>query len=199
MAGDDKEPDETQSQDLTALLNGMRQGDADAAEKASKLIYNELHRIAAYWMRGERRGHTLQTTDLVHEAYLRLVRPGGREIEDRGHFYRLASRTMRSLLVDYHRRRQVRGGNKVPIENVQVAADGVSVNVLLVDEALEELEGMDPQAAKLVEMQFFGGCSYEESAQALGVSVSTVRRKWKSSKAWLTQRLDLLTKREASE
>jgi len=188
---DDKEPHDTQSKDLTALLNGMRQGDRDAAEQASKLIYNELHRIASYWMRGERRGHTLQTTDLVHEAYVRLVRPSGREIEDRGHFYRLASRTMRNFLVDYHRRRRVRGGNKVPIENVQVAADGVSVNVLLVDEALEELEGMDPQAAEIVEMRYFGGCTDEEASQALGISVSTIQRKWRSTKAWLAQRLDL--------
>jgi RNA polymerase sigma-70 factor (ECF subfamily) len=176
--------------DLTLLLNRMRQGDRDAGDKALAEVYGELRRIAAREMRRESPGHTLQTTALINEAYLRFVKAGTLHIENRGHFFAIASQQMRRVLVDHARagRTQRRdGGAQVDFEKVQLAAQGRSVDVLLLDDALRELEQIQPRAAQVVELRYFGGYTDKEVVEALGVSLATVRRDWEYARSWLFQ------------
>ena len=176
--------------DLTLLLNRMRQGDRDAGEQAFAQVYGELHRIASREMRREAPGHTLQTTALINEAYMRFVSAGSLQIENRGHFFAIASQQMRRILVDHARatRTQKRdGGAKVDLEKIQLAAQGRSVDVLLLDEALRELEQIQPRAAQVVELRYFGGYTDKEVVEALGLSLATVRRDWEYARSWLFQ------------
>ena len=182
------------SADLTYLLNRMQAGDPAAAEEAVPLIYGELHRIAAREMRGERPGHLLQTTALIHEAYTRLVGSGAMEIRNRDHFFAIASRQMRRILVDIARSEnaQRHGGlaPKVSLDHLQIGVEGHSasgqgINLLLLDDALQKLESIDPRAAKVVELRYFGGYTDREVAEALGVGLSTVRRDWDFARSWL--------------
>ncbi len=182
------------SADLTYLLNRMQAGDPAAAEEAVPLIYGELHRIAAREMRGERPGHLLQTTALIHEAYTRLVGSGAMEIRNRDHFFAIASRQMRRILVDIARSEnaQRHGGlaPKVSLDHLQIGVEGHSasgqgINLLLLDDALQKLESIDPRAAKVVELRYFGGYTDKEVAEALGVGLSTVRRDWDFARSWL--------------
>jgi RNA polymerase sigma factor (TIGR02999 family) len=184
-----EEPDGSASQPLTLLLNRMGQGDRAAADEAARLVYAELHRIASRELRPERRGHLLQTTALVNEAYLRLAESGPLEFRDRGHFFALASRQMRRVLVDYARKEKAarRGGGAfaVELDSIQIPVQGRGVEVLLLDEGLRSLEGLDARAVQGVELRYFGGYSEEETAEALGVALITVRRDWAFAKAWL--------------
>ena len=178
-----------ETHDLTRLLNEMQAGDSDAASRAMDMVYRELHRLASHYMHGERPSHTLQTTALVHEAYLRLV--GAQEVEwqNRAHFFALAAKQMRCVLVDHARAAQSlkRGQNpiRVPIEEAQGLGVPGDPDVLALDEALQELEKLDPRASQVVELRFFGGCTDKEAAEILGVSLATVRRDWEVAKAWL--------------
>jgi RNA polymerase sigma factor (TIGR02999 family) len=178
---------------LTLLLNRMQRGDRAAAERATELVYTELHRIASRQMKGERPGHLLQTTALVHEAYLRLVGGKPSEVESRGHFYAIACQQMRRVLVDFARRSNAakRGSGEAgqSLDSIRLGVEGRSAGLLDLDESLRELEGLDARAARVVEMRYFGGHTDREIAEALGVSPITVRRDWEYAKAWLYSRL----------
>jgi RNA polymerase sigma factor (TIGR02999 family) len=179
--------------ELTLLLNRMQKGDRAAGDEAASRIYGELHRIASREMRRERPGHTLQTTALVNEAYMRLSAAGSLEIQSRGHFFAVASRQMRRILVDHARSAgaQRRGGGAIQIEldDAQAGTEDRGLDLLLLDESLAELERIDPRAAKVVELRYFGGHTDKEVVEALGVSLATVRRDWEFARSWLFRRM----------
>jgi RNA polymerase sigma factor (TIGR02999 family) len=157
-------------------------------------LYDELRRMAARFLRAERADHTLQPTALVHEAYLRLVDQRSVDQLSRGHFCALAARIMRRLLVDHARthRRAKRGGGRgaVPIDDaLEVACDGVDLDLVALDDALTRLAAIDAQQARVVELRYFGGLSIEETAEVLAVSPMTVKREWAMARAWLHQQL----------
>lgn len=178
---------------VTQLLNDWRDGDRTALERLTPLIYEELKRIAHRYVRRERKGQTLQTTALVHEAYLRLA--GNRESawQNRAHFFAVTAQVMRHILIDHARRRQYlkHGGEleKVPLEEASLMSAERAAELVALDEALEELKQLDPRKSSVVELRYFGGLSLEEAAQALDVSVMTVRRDWRAAKAWLFRAL----------
>jgi RNA polymerase sigma factor (TIGR02999 family) len=155
-------------------------------------VYDELHRLAHHYMRGERREHTLQTTALVNEAYIRLVDLDRMQWRDRAHFFAMAATLMRRILVDYarERSRDKRGGGvSVTSLDEQVAVSKASVDIVALDEALDRLAAMDHQQSQIVELRFFSGLTIEETAEALDLSPATVKREWTSAKAWLHQQL----------
>lgn len=182
-------PEKIQSPDLTLLLNRMGQGDCEAADQAAELVYGELHRIASRQFRPERLGHLLQTTALINEAYVRLAGSAPLEFRNRGHFFSIASRQMRRILVDYARAENaaIRGGGttRVDLEAVQLAAGRQSMDVCLLDEALQGLARVDPRAAHVVELRYFGGYTDKEVVGVVGASLATVRRDWEFARAWL--------------
>jgi RNA polymerase sigma factor (TIGR02999 family) len=186
---DPKKAEAPDPSNVTALLNRMRTGDRAAGDEVAGLVYSELHRIASREMRHEREGHTLQTTALVHEAYMRLAGSQSLEIQNRGHFFAVASRQMRRILVDHARSggAQRRGGAaiKVELDKLHIAAAERSIDVILLDESLRELERLEPRAAKVVELRYFGGYTDKEVVEALGVSLATVRREWEFARSWL--------------
>lgn len=179
--------------DLTLLLTQMQHGDGQAGERAIALVYSELHRIASRELRSERPGHLLQTTALIHEAYTRLIGSQGLEIQNRLHFFAVASQQMRRVLVDHARANnaQKRGGGaaKVALDHVQAGIDPRSIDLVALDESLSELERIDPRAARVVEMRFFGGYTDQEIGEALGISVPTLRRDWEFARSWLFDRM----------
>ncbi len=185
--------DQTGTVNLTGLLQRMHAGDRKASEKAVGLVYDELHRIAAKALRRERPDHLLQTTALIHEAYIHLVGGQPLEIESRGHFFAIASQQMRRILIDYARARsaQRRGSGSVNLglEDAEIGFAPRGIDLLLLDEALEELQKIDMRAAKVVEMRFFGGYSDKEVVEALGASLATVRRDWDFARTWLFDRM----------
>ena len=178
--------------DVTGLLSDWQQGDDTALERIGPYIYDELHRIAAGYMRRERPDNTLQATALVNEAYLRLV--GGKlNFTDRSHFFALAARVMRRILVDHARNRQAakRGGGAKRMTFDEAAVIDTPDDALVeFDEALQKLGDFDARMAKAIEFRFFGGMSYEEAAEALGVSVSTLYDDLRLAKAWLLRELE---------
>ena len=178
---------------ITRLLVAWGQGDRAALEELAPLIQHELHRLASYYMAGEQRGHVLQATALVNEAYLRLVDWRHVEWNNRAHFFAVAAQMMRRILVDAARarRRAKRGGHAVEVSLSEAAnmQDAGKVDVLALDEALQSLAGLDSRQSEVVELRFFGGLSLEEIAEALHVSVGTVRRDWSIARAWLFRRL----------
>jgi RNA polymerase sigma factor (TIGR02999 family) len=179
--------------DVTQLLLAWRQGDAAAPELLFSRVYHELHRIAHRHLGGERDGHTLETTGLVHEAYLRLVDQNRTQWLDRGHFLAIASRVMRRVLVDYARRRgtRKRGGDfaRVDLDEHAIPLDERPQVLLALDEALTRLSAEDERVARVVECRFFGGLTEEETGAALGVTARTVRRDWVRGRAWLYNEL----------
>lgn len=183
-----------QDKPITALLRDWRNGDGRALEALTPLVYDELRRIAAGYLRRERSGHTLQSTALVHEAYVRLV-DADVGWQDRAHFFALAARTMRRILVDHAaaRRAAKRGGDAVrvtlDVELVPQAEAEASTDLLALDAALKKLEALDPRHARIVELHFFGGLTYGEMSEALGISTSTLDRDLRLAKAWLASEL----------
>ena len=179
--------------DVTALLRAARSGDPMAAEDLFGIVYGDLKRIARRQL-GAGSGATLTTTALVHEAYLRLARPGNLELNDRTHFFAVAARAMRQILVDHARRRlaEKRGGGVLAFEldegRVGAADDRAEVMVAL-DGALEKLERVDERLARLVEWRFFGGMTFEEAAEGMALSDRTLKRDWKRAKAFLYREL----------
>jgi len=175
--------------DVTALLSELTQGNQDAAEKLIPLVYDELKRLARSYMRRERSDHTLQTTALVHEAYLKLIRQQVTNWQSRSHFFGIAAQLMRRILIDYARGhlREKRGGAKVvlALNEALVFSPEHSEELVRLDEALERLSKLDPRQGKVVELRFFGGLSVEETAEFLGISPKTVKRDWAVAKAWL--------------
>jgi RNA polymerase sigma-70 factor (ECF subfamily) len=181
------------TQNVTGMLRDWTNGDQEALDKLIPVVYDELRRQAARYLRGERPGHTLQTTALIHEAYLRLIKQHNVEWKDRAHFYAIAARLMRQILVDHARKRQAakRGGSdiKVPLEEEMAISPERSVDLVALDEALTRLAGIDPQQSRIVEMRYFSGLSTEETAEVMGVSSRTVKRDWNVAKAWLRQEI----------
>lgn len=182
-----------ESHEITQLLFAWSQGDGKAEERLMGLVYEELHRMAARYFRDERPGHTLQTTALVHDAYLRLVGHDRLDWESRSQFFGLAARTMRRILVDHARARnsQKRGGDAVrlPFEEVENLCHGRSEELIALDEALAALARLDARKAKIVELRYFGGFEVQEIAGLLAVSVPTVNRHWRTARAWLAAEL----------
>ncbi len=169
------------------------QGD-DAADAVLKLVYTELHRQAHRYLQKERRGHTLQTTALVNEAYLRLVEQKSVAWESRSHFFAIAATMMRRILIDYAKaRHRVRRGGEhedLPLENaLTISVSETDFDLLALDEALNRLAAKEAQLAKIVELRFFSGLDVVETAEVLGISESTVKRDWQMAKAWLHREL----------
>lgn len=194
MLPDAQDSEPCAAPDLTILLNRMREGDRNAGNQAAALVYRELHRIASREMRRERAGHILQTTALVNEAYLRLAGPSqSLQIQDRAHFFALAAKQMRRILVDHARssRAQRHGGSalRVDLDRVTLGTGEANIDVLLLNECMEELERLDPRAAQVVELRYFGGYSDKEVVEALGVSLATIRRDWEFARSWLFDRM----------
>jgi RNA polymerase sigma factor (TIGR02999 family) len=180
--------------EISVLLAEMRSGRKDALARLLPLIYKELRRLAGRYMRDERRDHTLQPTALVHEAYLRLAGQEAANWQNRAQFMAIAGQLMRRLLVDHARRRYAakRGGSLVTLdERIGNACSPFAQpeEVLAVDEALERLERLDPQQARVVELRYFAGLSAEETAESIGTSQRTVEREWSLAKAWLRAEL----------
>lgn len=180
------------SQSVSELLGRWRAGDEDALQALVPLIYNELHELAHYYLRGERSGHTLQTTALVHEAYLRLMQQGPFQAQNREHFIAIAARLMRQILVDYARsyRAAKRGADcRVELNEDFEQPQRQGADVIVLDDALTDLAKLDAQQARIVELRFFGGLTVEETAAVLSVSAATVGRDWTMAKAWLSREL----------
>jgi len=187
----DERRKDDQSNQITELLEHWRQGDEAALGALVPLVYQELRRLAHYYLRAERPDHTLQSTALVHEAYLRLA--GGQPIpQNRAHFIAVASRLMRQILVDYARGRRAAkrdGGFKITIESVDAMPVNGDEELLALDHALNELSRIDERQAKIVEMKFFGGLSAPEIAEALDMSRATVDRDWAVARVWLHRQM----------
>jgi RNA polymerase sigma factor (TIGR02999 family) len=183
----------TPGHDVTGLLQAWGGGDAAALDQLVPVVYDELHRQAQRYLRRETPGHTLQTTALVHEAYLRLVDQREARWENRAQFFGVAAQAMRRILVDHARRHQAakRGGSaiQVPYEEEAVAAVESEVDVVALDDALTWLAALDPQQARVVELRYFTGLGIEETAEALGISPATVKREWAMARAWLKREL----------
>ena len=183
---------ESSSQPISALLDKWRTGDQEALEALIPLVYHELRRIAQHHLRQERPDHTLQSTALVHEAYLRLVRQGPAEVEHRAHFLAVASQLMRQILVDHargHRAAKRGGGFKLELNDAMSAEKPQAMDLVALDDALNELAKLDPQQSRIVELRFFGGLSIDETAKVIGVSPTTVKREWATARAWLRREL----------
>jgi RNA polymerase sigma factor (TIGR02999 family) len=181
--------------DVTGLLVAWQQGDDEALRRVAALVYDDLRAIAAARLRGERSGHTLQPTALVHEAYLRLSEQRRRQWKERRQFFAVASRVMRQVLVDHARARQAakRGGEATRIEVTslgEIPAPAEVFDVLPLDEALTRLAALQPRLARVVELRFFGGLEVEETAALLDCSPRTVKRDWALARAWLVRELE---------
>ena len=185
------------SNQVTELLVRWRGGDKAALDILMPLVYNELRRIANHYLRGERSEHTLQSTALVHEAYVRLTAQDLPQWQNRAHFFAVAAQIMRQILVDYARshRSSKRGGQvfKLALDDAEEHAQVLDMDMVALDEALRSLAGMDAQQSRVVELKFFGGLSIEDTAEVLGVSVSTVKRDWITARAWLYRELNRST------
>jgi RNA polymerase sigma factor (TIGR02999 family) len=190
----------SRDRDVTALLRAWARGDRAALDELLPLVYGERRRQAARCLRAQPAGHTLQPTALVHEAYLRLVNRGGTgtDWQDRSHFFAVAARVMRSVLVDYARARRTakRGGGVQALTlgatnaAAAVAASDAGVDVELLDEALTRLAALDSRQARVVELRYFGGLNIGEAAEALDVSHATVEHEWKTARLWLRHELE---------
>lgn len=183
----------TSTENLTELLRDWRQGDRTALDRLTPMVYDEIRRIAHRYMDRERQGHTLQTTALINEAYLRLL--GQRQVDwnSRTHFYAVVAQVMRHVLIDHARSRLYlkRGGEaqRVPFDEATLMSTERATELMALDEALTTLAELDARKARVIELRYFGGFSLEETAAVLGVSVMTVRRDWRAAKAWLFQQV----------
>ncbi len=185
------QPQTPDPRDTTQLLVRWSHGDQQALQALMPRVYDELHRLAAHLMHREQRGHTLQPTALVHEAYLRLVDQTRVDWKNRSHFLAIAAQMLRRVLVDHARakRRLKRGSGAVVLSLSEAPDPPPDVDVLALDEALSELERIDPQQSRIVELRFFTGVSIEETAALLRISTGTVKRDWAVARAWLYRRL----------
>jgi RNA polymerase sigma factor (TIGR02999 family) len=182
--------DTSAQSDITKLLIDLSDGNREALDKLIPLVYGELRRMAARYLRHEADFHTLQTTALVHEAYLKLVDQKKMRWQNRSHFFAIAAQSMRRILIDHARNRLAakRGGSdqKIALDDgaIDISEERAS-SLIALDEALARLAEIDPQKSHLVELRFFGGLSIEETAESLGISTATVIRQWRMAKAWL--------------
>jgi RNA polymerase sigma factor (TIGR02999 family) len=180
-------------ENITELLVGYGRGDKEALDKLMPIVYDELRRQAARYLRREQAGHTLQTTALIHEAYVRLVDQRNVQWQNRAHFFGIAAQMMRRILVDHARgkRRAKRGGSdvKVSLADTTIPVKERDLDVVSLDEALTRLAEIDEQQSKVVELRFFSGLTVEETAEVMGISPATVKRDWSMAKAWLHREL----------
>ncbi len=186
---DDVEPP---SEDVSGLLRAWSDGDRDALDRLTPIVYAELHRLARIYMRRERPGHSLQATALVNEAYMRLVDYKGMQWQNRAHFFAVSAQLMRRILVEHARRHNLKSGGNVlhiALDEAVVAGESRDANLVLLDEAMNTLAQFDARKAQVVEMRFFGGLSVDETAEVLKVSPVTVMRDWTTAKAWLFREL----------
>ena len=178
---------------VTDMLRDWSNGDKEAQDQLFRAVYNELHRQATRYLRQEHAGVSLQTTDLIHEAYLRLIDQQHVDWQNRLHFFGIAAQVMRRILVDHARSRQAakRGGSdiRLPLEEAIVVLPGPDLDFVALDEALNKLAQIDPQQSQIVELRFFSGLSVEETGKVLDVSERTVKRDWNVAKAWLKREL----------
>jgi RNA polymerase sigma-70 factor (ECF subfamily) len=176
-------------QNVTQLLIGWSNGDKQALDTLVPLVYDELRRQASRYLRRERMGHTLQTTALIHEAYLRLVDQRNVHWQNRAHFFGIAAQLMRRILVDHARakKRAKRGGSdvRISLSEATLKSPAQNLDIVALDEALERLAEIDEQQSKIVELRFFSGLTVEETAEVLSISTATVKRDWSMAKAWL--------------
>ena len=182
---------------ISKLLVEWRDGDTTALDRLVPLVYRELRRLAGYYMRRQRADHTLQTSALINEAYLRLIDHKNMRWKNRAHFYAVAAQAMRRILVDHARSRGYakRGGGarKVSFDEAVIGAEERGAELIALDDALKNLDLIDPRKSQIVELRYFGGLSVDETAEALGISPVTVMRDWRSAKGWL---LRAITKSE---
>lgn len=180
--------------DVTLLLDQLREGNQEVVNRLMPLVYGELHRMAAAQMRREKAGHTLQATALVNEAYMRLAGEAEGKWQNRAHFFGIAANSMRQVLRDHARMRHAgkRGGSqaqKVNLDAELLVGEESLEEVLVVDELLGRLERLDPRQGRLVELRFFAGLTEDETAEAMGLSTATIKREWRSAKAWLNREM----------
>jgi RNA polymerase sigma factor (TIGR02999 family) len=182
----------SQREELSRLLAAWSNGDPAARDALMPIVYGELRRLAHHYMQGERASHTLQTTALVNEAYLKLADLNHMQWRDRAHFFAMAATLMRRILVDHarDRARDKRGGAVIfTAINGEEIASAPKIDALALDEALDRLAAIDPQQSRIVELRFFGGLTVEETAEVLDISPATVKREWTWAKAWLHEQL----------
>ena len=179
----------TTSGQVSALLGELQKGDQAAASRLLPIVYTELRRLAAHYMRGEKSGQTIQATELVHEAYLRLVGQDRMQWQGRSHFFAMAATSMRRILVDRARKKMAEkhggDGEKIQLEEALVLSPQKSKDIVALDDALKRLEEMSPRQGRVVELRFFGGLEMEEIAKIEGVSLRTVKQDWSLARAWL--------------
>jgi RNA polymerase sigma-70 factor, ECF subfamily len=184
---------EPRSKDVTLLLQNLNKGNAAAESELISAIYGELRRLAGHYMRQERPDHTLQATALVHEAFLRLTHRKDVSWQGRAHFFGVAAKLMRQILIDHARGRlrEKRGsaGQKLSLDDGLLLTQARSAELVAIDSALDRLTKLDPRQARIVELRFFGGLSVEETAKVVGISAKTVKRDWSVARAWLYQEL----------
>ena len=186
---------EAEAGDISALLRAWSGGDQSALEKLTPIVYDELHRLARRYMQRERPGHSLQTTALVNEAYMRLVDYKRMQWQDRAHFFAVSAQLMRRILVEHARRHNLKRGGGVQHVSLEEAAvvggtgPPTRWDLVALDDAMNALARIDPRKVQVVEMRFFGGLSVEETAEVLKVSPVTVKRDWSAAKAWLYREL----------
>jgi RNA polymerase sigma-70 factor (ECF subfamily) len=179
-------------EEVSGLLRAWSDGDRDALDRLTPIVYAELHRLARHYMQRERPGHSLQATALVNEAYMRLVDYKGMQWQNRAHFFAVSAQLMRRILVEHARRHNLKRGGNIPhvsLEDVAIVAGDRDTDLVLLDEAMNTLAKFDARKAQVVEMRFFGGLSVEETAEVLNVSSITVMRDWSTAKAWLYREL----------
>src|SRR6202140_4082932 len=186
------QPGQPHAGDISQLLCAWREGDQGALDRLTPIVYDELHRLARRYMKRERSGHSLQTTALVNEAYLRLVDYKRMQWQNRAHFFAVSAQLMRRILVEHARRHNLkRGGGvqHVSLEEASLVGGGQDADLVALDDAMNALARIDPRKVQVVEMRFFGGLNVEETAEVLKVSPVTVKRDWRGAKVWLYREL----------
>jgi RNA polymerase sigma factor (TIGR02999 family) len=181
------------SHEVTRLLHDWQNGDRGALERLTPLVYDELRRLASHYLRGERKDHTLQGTALVHEAFIRLVGQSDLELQSRAHFFGVAARLMRQILVDHARKHTAakRGGGErgLSIEEAAIFSPERAANLVALDDALHALSHFDPRKSRIIELRYFGGLSIDEIGEVERLSVATVRRQMRTAEAWLHRQM----------
>src|SRR5450432_2269726 len=186
------QPGEPAMDDISTLLRAWSDGDQSALARLTPIVYDELHRLARHYMKGERPGHSLQTTALVNEAYMRLVDYERMHWQDRAHFFAVSAQLMRRILVEHARRHNLKRGGGAPhvsLEETAVVGGDQDADMVELDDAMNALARIDPRKVQVVEMRFFGGLSVEETADVLKISPGTVKRDWRAARAWLYREL----------
>lgn len=189
----DRSYDTLRKSETTRILHEVSRGNQDALNRLLPIVYRELRRLAKHYLRSERPDHTLQATALVHEAFLRLIDQNSVQWRDRAHFIGMSAHLMREILINHaiaHKRLKRGGGHwKVSLDDAVAWAPQPEVDLIMLNDALNELAAIDPRQSQIVEFRFFGGLSVEETAEALNLSTATVKREWRLAKAWLYSRL----------